>query len=313
MLNFVHMPKTAGTSFRIGAEQYFGSCNIAYDYNQEANETSELVHQYIYGENKDPYKFFDACKDAGITMISGHVSVDKFIAGCGAANTVTFVRDPVQRIASEYSHHVRINSYQGSFEKFYRQNKYRNRQLSVLGNLPVAAYGFIGVTEHYKASLSLINHRYGISIPELKLNRAHTKRGMKHDLSSSVVREISRLNNQDINFYNRCRSLLMERSRLVAASLPWVHGACSVRGAVVSGWAWWAQSEEPVSIVILVNGFQHKIVRAVDFCPPLCRFFVPRRGYVGFRMPLDLKGSDCVDVRVEKTGQVLLAKAGIAV
>jgi hypothetical protein len=30
-------------------------------------------------------------------------------------------------------------------------------------------------------------------------------------------------------------------------------------------------------------------------------------------MPLDLKESDRVDVRVEKTGQVLLAKAGIAV
>ena len=45
---FVHIPKTAGTSFRLGADQYFGEKMVCRDYGPKAPETSEDEQSIYY-------------------------------------------------------------------------------------------------------------------------------------------------------------------------------------------------------------------------------------------------------------------------
>jgi len=44
---FIHIPKTAGTSFRVAAEKYFGEDNTFYDYSAKSPETSAEILENV--------------------------------------------------------------------------------------------------------------------------------------------------------------------------------------------------------------------------------------------------------------------------
>lgn len=310
MINFVHIPKTAGTSFRIGAEKSFGSKSIIYDYGANSQDTSKLVRDFAYGKETDFVKIFGICDKDNIRMISGHMPFHKYLAGCGARNTIAFVRNPVQRVASEYYHHVRNNNLKESFESFYRQDKNRERQSKSLGAMPLAAFGFLGITESYSKSLEQINAVYGLSVPGLKLNQGEKRVENEYKFSEEVSEEIKKLNRKDMDLYRRSCLLFTERARLARCGNPWAHCAATVKDGRISGWAWWAHSDEPVTLGVYLNGKLVDCIRAVDFCAPLCRFFVPRKSYVGFNVRVSFSAADEVQVRVEKTGQVIVNRPG---
>lgn len=48
---FIHIPKTAGTSFRLASKDYFKEDNTYFDYSLNSVETSEIIKQKIYTEN----------------------------------------------------------------------------------------------------------------------------------------------------------------------------------------------------------------------------------------------------------------------
>ena len=96
---FVHIPKTAGTSFRKSAEFYFGSDKVIYDYSTKSPETSELVNNSIY-EDKDPFFFSELVHEQLVEFLSGHVPAVKYVHLFGVGQTVTFLRDPIQRVMS---------------------------------------------------------------------------------------------------------------------------------------------------------------------------------------------------------------------
>ena len=48
---FAHISKTAGMSFRLGADQYFGEKMVCRDYGPKAPETSKDVKEWIYKGN----------------------------------------------------------------------------------------------------------------------------------------------------------------------------------------------------------------------------------------------------------------------
>ena len=45
---YLHIPKTAGTSFRMSAEQYFGPDQVLNDYGEESPNTSEDIRAVSY-------------------------------------------------------------------------------------------------------------------------------------------------------------------------------------------------------------------------------------------------------------------------
>ena len=53
-LFFIHISKTAGSSFRVAAERYFGKEHVFYDYGPKANETNPDIRTLDY-EKRDRY------------------------------------------------------------------------------------------------------------------------------------------------------------------------------------------------------------------------------------------------------------------
>lgn len=304
-LFFVHIPKTAGTSFRLGAEQSFDKPRIIYDYGKASGETSAIVQQWLYQQPADFWRFGQALHDTNAAMLGGHVSIGRFVSLLGAGNSVTFLREPLQRMASEYAHFVRHYAYQGSFHDFYSRPVMHNRQSKILNGVDLEAIGFVGLTERYDESLELLNARYGIEIPRREDNRGTQDPAAAHAISAEDDAELKRLNRKDIGLYQRALTLFDQRCQLAAEGLPWAH-ARLVEASVqrISGWAWWAQGDDtPVEVEAWVNGRHHQTLAAVELRPNLCRWQPPRGGYVGFHLPLKLAPGDRVQCRVSSTGQ----------
>lgn len=304
-LFFVHIPKTAGTSFRIGAEQYFRKENIVYDYGKDSDTTSEIARQHLYASTPDFWAFGRACAAGDASLVGGHVGISKFVSLFGVANTITFLREPLERMASEYEHFVRNYGYKGSFQDFYSRPVMHNRQNKILHGVDIEAIGMLGLTERYKESLKVLNARYGIAIPLREDNRGRRALRERHELSEEDMAEFKQLNTRDFELYKRVVALVEARLAMFDAGKPWAHARLVETSASrVAGWAWWSGgSDEPVEVEIWINEELADTVLALERRPGLCHLRPPRGGYVGFHLPVELQWGDKVRCRVAGTGQ----------
>ena len=305
-LFFIHVPKTAGTSFRKGLEQALGNAALCYDYAEDAPETSDLVRQYLYRQ-QDPFRFSEAFEASDARVIAGHVPANKYIDLIGTRRTLTFLRDPVQRVISEYWHFVRHQGWQDSLEAFYRKPRFINRQSKMLQGVPLEALGFIGLTERYAQSLEQLNRCFGLTVENLALNSAPDKQAPAYELHSPQLEEVRRLNRQDIALYEQALQLFEQREAMCRKGLAYAHGAIQQAGVRrVSGWGWWAgASDEPLTVRVSRNNQPVGEARATLLRPALLRWGLPRSGYVGFHLEYQAQPGDMVCCEVADTGQRL--------
>ncbi|MCL7945134.1 sulfotransferase family 2 domain-containing protein [Marinobacter sp. ATCH36] len=304
---FVHIPKTAGTSFRKSAENYFGSGNVVYDYSLKSSETSELVTEFIY-ENKDPFVFDQIFEQHSYSFLSGHVHAIKYVHLFGVSQTVTFLRDPIQRVMSEYNHFVRNYNYEGDFPSFYRKPGFINRLSKLLHHVPLESIGMLGLTEDYQVSLDILNDTYSSKIEYSVMNMGRQDREQNYQIPQEQLDELHGLNQQDIELYGRGVRIFNQRKQLFDDKLPFVHGTIqSVNKKSVQGWAWFADKRIPVEIDVFLNEKKCATVKATDLRPGLLQLGPPRKGYVGFHLnfPTPVDPGTLVSAVVAETGQVL--------
>lgn len=304
-LFFVHIPKTAGTSFRIGAENYFRTDDIIYDYGKDSPVTSSIAQRYLYSPTSDVWAFGQACANEKAPLVCGHVGIRKFISLFGASNTFTFLRDPLERMASEYEHFVRNYDYKGSFRDFYSRPIMHNRQSKILHGVDVEAIGMLGLMECYKESLAMLNQCYEISIPVREENRGRNMMGNRYEIAPEDIIEFKRLNAADLTLYGQINALFEDRRAFFEVGVPWAHARIrELTSKRISGWAWWAgEADDPVEIEIWINNDLAGTARAVEWRPGLCHLLPARGGYVGFHFPVNLTPGDRVRCRVKNTGQ----------
>lgn len=304
---FVHIPKTAGTSFRKAAESFLGSQNVLYDYSPSSEETSELVDRWVYKE-KDLLGFYRALCKANVSFLSGHVNANKFVYLFGVRQTVTFVRDPVQRVVSEYQHFVRHHGYEGDFPSFYRKPQFANRQSKILQGVPLEAVGLLGLNEEYEDSLTILNYRYTLNVQSVDMNIGRKNKATSYELPKEQLNELVDLNEQDIRLYHKAVHLFNQRKALFDDGKGYVHGAVQqMSDKSVSGWAWYEKGDASVDLDILVNGTYITTLDSKDLRPAFLRLGLPRLGYVGFHYDFETplaKGS-IVEVVASETGQLL--------
>lgn len=301
-LFFVHIPKTAGTSFRKALESMQP---MEKDYGAKASETSPLVRTHMH-DVVEPY----ALKQLMLTTpfaLTGHVHIQKYADFFDVRNIVTFVREPIGQIVSHYNHYVTHNGFSGDFAQFYRSAQFRNVQARYLNGFPVTLLGFTGLTEYYNDSLALINHGLELDLASLKKNMVAKIHQNKEALSQAVVDELTKLNQQDICLYQQALDLHNQRIALFEQQKPWAHLHASVNSNnVLHGCAYFASGEEPVELVVKINGEEQAMVIAQEFCGLFPKFNFPRQRYVGFSLPLDRwrdSGLHDVALMVATTGQ----------
>jgi len=209
-LLFVHVPKTAGTSFIHSLEKQFGPGALAYDYGLKSAKTSSIAQQHTY-QNPDPEAFYQSVVDSGTRVLCGHFPVEKYVAQFGARNTMIILRDPMQRLVSEFLHSTRKNECPLEFPKYYRDEYYINRQWDFAGGIPLNDFGFIGITEHYQDSIALANRSFDMSLQVEKLGMLRPTVEFVYELDPAMEEEIRSLYAKDFQLYEEGLEIFRKR------------------------------------------------------------------------------------------------------
>lgn len=294
---FVHIPKTAGTSFRNGLEKKY---KVACDYGEKSEQTSKVVSVNTY-EKKDLYRLYEQLLQQKFDWLSGHVFTAKYQPLLNPRNIITFVRQPIERLYSSYNHYCLHLGYKESFKNYIQDKRFINSQSRFLGGIPIELIGNIGITEKYADSLALINKKLKNKVEYLEKN---VRKNEKVDFSDhlDLLRQLNKL---DLELYNKAIWLHEQRMTL---NSEWVHATASINSNNnLQGLAWYETSDDAVKLDIYCNNNFIACITANLYYKGKIPAVFPRKRYVLYSYNLNdiaEKGAE-ITLKVSKTGQVI--------
>ena len=152
MIIFLHIPKTGGTSFRFILENTFGLSNC------HTNQTKQRV--FDQADLDFARKVFP-----NLRSMAGHNLIDPLQLSVADPFHMTFLREPVARVISQYQDGVLRGHDRRTFEEVLRERKnLENLQVKLMAgerNLDKAKRyleqcRFIGLTEKFDLSLHIL-------------------------------------------------------------------------------------------------------------------------------------------------------------
>ncbi|HZL14356.1 MAG TPA: sulfotransferase family 2 domain-containing protein [Verrucomicrobiae bacterium] len=185
MIVFLHIPKTAGSSFQFILENSFG---FSYCHTNHAS-----FHDHTSHSNRKPFDQadFDFAKKVfpRLKSLAGHNLVNALALSVPEPFHITFLREPVARVLSQYQERTLVNRKQGRpapgfAEALRTDGELENLQVKLMAgerNLDKAKYflekcSFVGLTEKFDLSLQVLKHIY-----PGKLNLQYQKRRVAAD------------------------------------------------------------------------------------------------------------------------------------
>ncbi|MCH8502454.1 MAG: sulfotransferase family protein [Aliidiomarina sp.] len=311
-LFFIHIPKTAGTSLRVSLQNALGDAAIHADYGLDAPQTSEAVKTWLLGEQADPYRFLHV---PNLKVLTGHVSARKYASMFAISNIFTLVREPIERVISEYHHFQRHHDFQGSLLDFAHQSHKQNTLQRYLRGVPWQAMGYVGTSTNFQQVTDDLAHIYNLALEPQVLNAKPQEQN--ESVPDDVISELIQLNENDIELYKRIDEAMQWRQHCKERHLEYVHGRTRFNREkkILSGFAFYhpcenVQSAVQLSVQLLDS--EGSIVDTIDvnaclFEQPLAPFHPPRNGYVGFQIDLRqyaaVKTSERVEVVAVSSGQ----------
>ena len=222
---FLHIPKTAGTSFRIELLHYFGEQGIF------PNSEDLVSNNDQYPPSKKLIDSIPSDRIDDIKVISGHYRF-KFIKNIfPESNTMVFFREPISRAISNLKHLQRHSKfYQGQslidiathgknvnieidnrqarmiWQGFQRKNLTFEKVKKV-----ISKFDFIGITELYKPSIELCNKTFNWDLKgDIFANKAEDTT-QDEEVSDDLIEFIENNNQVDLLLYEYALELFKER------------------------------------------------------------------------------------------------------
>lgn len=315
-LFFVHIPKTAGTSFRESAKKRWGERKVWSDYGN-TRHSSDPVRLLIH-EQRDYFAFQNAMQAKRVRMLSGHAPVRYYRRIFPAANIITFLRDPIDRTISHYYTACSRQGFNGNFEAFCNIPEHQNVQSRYLEQMPVEALGFVGLTERYSEGLEIFNKSFAQKLSVLSLNQyagSQLSDG-RAALTEEDIAKAREINHEDLALYKTASDVFDTRCRLFKQGKHYTHGKIQkLASQRLEGWAIDYNDTQPVDVEIILNGNLVTTKTAHEYSAAMKERNIGRAGYVGFVHAFSepLGAGDCVEVRVAGSGQVLRGPVKVAV
>lgn len=199
MLLSVHIPKTAGVSFRKILAQLYGP--------------GFVLH---YWEMTDAFGNVVAEVPPDTTCIHGHFAADVHAHRFPEAQLITWVRNPVERVASSYFHRLRdpdwrhpvsreLHEKKLSIVEYARLELVRDEMARYFGTKKPGDFAFIGLVEDIDASMAQFFECFDLPpVPIPRENINPLRRKCLYELSETERREILELNQKDMEIYRTC-------------------------------------------------------------------------------------------------------------
>lgn len=309
---FMHTPKTGGTSFRESLSLALPKEDIILDYGELDEITDPIIKELIYKKN-DFISFAEYfTSDKKVRYLFGH-NVAKYAPLFKVSHIQTFLRDPVQQVISHYKHATRLHGYKGSLDDFLSTPNYSNIQRKRLGgSVPLAAMGFIGITEFYEESLSLFHNKTEIPVRSTLKNvnpeKAEAKAG--YEIDKVLEAKLITSNLDDFLIYHQAKFIFEQRMRCFEKQQNYINAYVDTYDPrTLGGWAFSDDNEEAVTIELFSDGEFIASTLANLYKPSLKEKNVPRGGYIGFSFDLakyKVTPRNRASCRVAHTGQEIL-------
>jgi Sulfotransferase family len=213
MIISVHVPKSAGTSFRLVLGEVCGARiwdNYGTIFSRE-QARAELV-------------------PPGVNFIHGHFLADAFDDLFPKSQLVTWVRHPVERLVSNYHHFLRTPDMRDnccrelherglSLREFADLDWMRNETSRYLANKPVGDFEFVGISERFNESIlqfcETFGYRNAARFPHDNVNP--DRKSERYELSREDREHILSRNAADLEWYHQAVNRLDEAVRKGAA------------------------------------------------------------------------------------------------
>jgi hypothetical protein len=198
MILSVHIPKTAGVSFR----------RILADLYQE-----DILLKYW--QMTDAYGQVVSHVPNHVRCIHGHFHPEALLPEFPDAKLVTWVRDPVERVISSYYHRLRgpdwlhpvdreLHAKKLSLVEFAALDLMRNEMARFFGGKQPKDFAFIGQTEKFESSLDDFLRQFGFGqVPAPRENCNPLRTAERYEVDYKTREEIAALNEQDLLIYDQ--------------------------------------------------------------------------------------------------------------
>lgn len=221
MLISVHLPKTAGSSFKASLEKYYTS-GLQTDY------TDFPINTPAYKRNSYALKmcainaFFP---QHNIECIHGHFLPVKYLFYKNA-KFVTWLREPIDRLASHYyywkrsynpttsgSLHKRVVEENWSLEEFCLAPELRNFYCQFLWGFPISRFDFIGITEYYESEVAQFSKIFLGDSLEIHVKNINPNKFNSSYFEDKALREkIEQYHYKDLALYHHALDLRTTRN-----------------------------------------------------------------------------------------------------
>ncbi len=201
---FVHIPKTAGSSLRTGLEKALRKdYRMLFDYGRDGGKTTPELLELLY-DRQALHEFRSHYPRDTPTFLSGHFPASKYLPFFNPGTFVTFLRNPVDRVISEYAHFTARNGFGGGLHDFLALPHMTTR-LQHFIDVDIRAFGFIGFMEEFETSVQALSEQVGFPIPIIRKNPgdySQVEAQLRNDETLAIVRESCK---GDIAFYETIR------------------------------------------------------------------------------------------------------------
>ncbi len=203
----IHIPKTAGTSFRNTLREVYGEDHVV-------RLDITLEEEKIRLNEKD-WNGPRLSKD--IQVAHGHFSPSLFQKYFreNEANYITWLRHPVERVISNYYYLVKrlkeeleeerkglniLSKLQRSLEEYASAPLNQNRISKFLSGRALEDFAFVGIQEHYQADLQRLAQL--LEWPTAPHFR-HNVTGKRYEVSTDLRKQIASYNEADMILYEK--------------------------------------------------------------------------------------------------------------
>lgn len=179
MIVSVHIPKTAGSSFREGLERRLGRRLLADYGDRPLSDSISDRWKRLKTRIEVRYRAHDLA--AKYDAVHGHFIASKYLPLGDRAAFCAFFRNPVERLLSQYRFWSRTPDPQNTMwvefdalrmtpAQFASLPRQRKLYRLFTGGLPMERFAFVGITEEYETSLRLFRAVFGIDVPYRRVN-----------------------------------------------------------------------------------------------------------------------------------------------
>jgi len=201
MIVFLHVPKTAGSTFQFILENTFGIRACHTNHNKQKRMTQDDLNFAL--------KIFPR-----VGSLGGHNLIDPLRLSIPNAFHMTFLRDPVERVISQYQELAVTGQTHLTFEEsLLTDDSYENLHVKLMaGNrdLDKAKHylercNFVGLTEEFELSLEVLKRLYPgrLNLNYVRKRAARSNAIRRHLQQDRRLMELARQRNRlDIELYS---------------------------------------------------------------------------------------------------------------